>query len=131
MKIQRTVKFGKNNGSNIILETKEFKAFRFFVTYGGGMGGGNQSFYVKSKDYESNGSEILIKNTICNEKNVWLNKRYIAFIKPMKIIEITEKTKDNEIFTTYYAIEQFENYVVKDEYVGDYENLGIFKKYLK
>ena len=72
----KTIKIGKPSGSARLVENSEMKVDEVMISYGGGMGGGNQTFYgILLKQKEGEKTQHL---TTVSGRGIDLNPRWIV-----------------------------------------------------
>ena len=107
---------------------KDFICYKILISYGGGMGGANNTYYCLKKDLpvlEDEKRFIKFKNLI-NSEEVTINKRFIVSVSEVKIVKVdyditkwinyNEKKCNSCIETIFYSIGVDVKYEIKNEF---------------
>jgi hypothetical protein len=104
-----TIGLPSSPGKIVSKKTSSIKEVK--VSYGGGMGGANTTFY--GKVVSENKGFITLRDH--KEKELEINKRFIVWIKDVQLIKVTfdltehanynKKTCESYVVTEYYALD--------------------------
>lgn len=107
MKSYNKITFGLPVSPSTRLSQKEIKVTKILISYGGGMGGANETHYAK-KVVQSEGN---VKITTFDGRTIDINPRFIVYKEPCRILEIVT---DVTAHTNYHG------YKVKKEILTEY-----------
>ncbi len=109
----KTYRVGKPVSPSNNLETILLKAKEILITYGGGMGGANKTYYVT----KVNGNEY----TLITGEVIKLNKDFIVRERDVKLVKVTTDTTEHSnyrsitckqsIVVAYHLLEFNQEYV--------------------
>lgn len=96
---------------------------KVFITYGGGMGGGNRTYYCT--DFYMNTSKKMYIATLISGEEIEINPRYVVVIETKILVKVvTDKTAHanyhdakykSSILTEYIELEHGETFVTTNE----------------
>lgn len=110
--------FGLSCSPSEITDTQELAATKFLVSYGGGMGGANQTHYAL--DYKTNDKFYVLE--LLNGNQIKINPRFIVSMQDKKVLRIEndvtahsnyrEKNCEKYIIVNYYAMDDTDTYTI-------------------
>lgn len=113
----KPVKFYKTCSPSMHLSDRAIDVDKITVSYGGGMGGVNETYYVRKIEVNSEGFYNLF---LYDGETIEINKRFIVKIKPCKLVEIVSDITEHPnlnpdkhtklIETVYYEIKKNQTY---------------------
>lgn len=127
----KTFKIGLPCSPATMLTTAKAKATEIIVTYGGGMGGTNETYYAQYQRPGATDNEIVIRDI--SGREITLNRRYIVRTEPVTILEVVtditahtnygQKVCSKDILHEFFAFRANEEVTIsKTEFTGRYES---------
>jgi len=109
-----------------MVDTQELGATEILISYGGGMGGANQTIYAL--DYKLDKDNSLYNIEVLDGTTTKINKDFIVKIQDKTIIRTeTDVRKRSDGFKTivnYYAIDKNDTYhIATKSYVNDMKSI--------
>jgi hypothetical protein len=114
--------WNENDKDNIVIEEKQM--IQIFNTFGGGMGGGNKTYYTKL--FDKSLETTFIKINMFGEL-IELNLNHIVEIKSVKVIECYHKEKKE--FRVYKIGTIKEPYSIKYGYNTNCNDDRIYREF--
>jgi len=124
----KTLKIGLSCSPSKRISSDNFKATEILISYGGGMGGANKTFYVINK----NGNQY----TLISGEVIILNPNFIVMERQVELVEqvidttahsnYSTKTCEQSILTEYYKLEYRQDYALVNEYINN-DNIIVYK----
>ena len=80
----RNLTFGLTCTPSLIMNTKEIKATKILISFGGGMGGASQKLYAIKSTKKGDYLKVELIDGTTRE----INPRFIVYKKPVKLLRI-------------------------------------------
>ena len=111
--------FGLSCSPSEITDTQELSVTEFLVSYGGGMGGANQTHYAL--DYKTNDDKFYVLELL-NGNQIKINPRFVVSMQDKKVLrienDVTAHTNYHKqvckqfIIVNYYAMDKSDTYII-------------------
>ena len=136
----KTIQIGLTCSPSKILKHTEILAQKVIISYGGGLGGVNRTYYaIKMID------DILDKNfnflTTIEDREITINKKFIVSIEPVTIVKVVYNNLEHMnyqikkykkyIETLFYVILNNEDYVIKNTIDHKSRELSVYSDVVK